>query len=32
MHVDKKSNMFFFVIQTGYGGSKDNKKFFFKNT
>lgn len=29
MHVDKKSNMFFFlVIQTVYGGSKDNKKFF----
>lgn len=33
MHVDKKSNMFFFlVIQTVYGGSKDNKKNFFKNT
>lgn len=34
MHVDKKSNMFFFfwVIQTVYGGSKDNKKIFFKNT
>lgn len=26
MHVDKKSNIFFFVIQTVYGGSKDNKK------
>lgn len=33
MHVDKKSNMLFFlVIQTVYGGSKDNKKNFFKNT
>lgn len=31
MHVDKKSN-FFCVIQTVYGGSKDNKKNFFKNT
>lgn len=34
MHVDKKSNMLFFflVIQTVYGGSKDNKKKFVKNT
>lgn len=32
MHVDKKSNIFFFVIQTVYGGSKDNKKKIFKNT
>lgn len=34
MHVDKRSNMLFFilVIQTVYGGSKDNKKNFFKNT
>lgn len=30
MHVDKKSNMLFFlVIQTVYGGSKDMKKIFF---
>lgn len=32
MHVDKKSNFFFCVIQTVYGGSKDNKNIFFKNT
>lgn len=31
MHVDKKSNMLFFlVIQTVYGGSKDNKNFFLR--
>lgn len=31
MHVDKKSNIFFFfVIQTVYGGSKDKKKNFLR--
>lgn len=30
MHVDKKSKDFFLAIQTVYGGSKDNKKFFLR--